>query len=82
MPPVLDVEENFLGTGYSFLREEYIPGKTLSAAFLDAPEYWPKNFPNEIVRIYQSIQASSSTDIKDTWQDKIEGMLCPKGFKE
>jgi hypothetical protein len=76
MPPVLEVGENFLGTGYPFLREQYVPGINLSAAYLENPAFWLERLPEELVRIYRNIQATASSDVTDTWQDKLDGMYC------
>lgn len=79
MPLVFAVGDNFQGTGYPFLQEQYVPSKNMSTAFLENPVYWEEHIPNELVTIYQSIQTTSSADTAETWQDKIDGMLCPKG---
>ena len=82
MPDVLAVGEDFLGTGYPYLREVYISGINLGAAYLENRTFWLDRLPEELVRIYRSIQATAGVDVRDTWQDKLAGMRCPPGCEE
>lgn len=59
MPQVFEVGIDFQGTGYPYLLEAYIPGVNMSFAYLKSPTYWEKTLPIELVRIYQTIQATN-----------------------
>lgn len=82
MPFVFEVGNNFQETGYPFLREQYIPGVNLNVAYLKNSAYWLDRLPEELARIYRGIQATSRIDVTATWQDKLDGMLCPSGCED
>ena len=48
MPEVLAVGDDFHSTGYPWLRERYISGKNLGAAYLEDPSFWTSHAPPAI----------------------------------
>jgi hypothetical protein len=82
MPEIYEVGQDFSGLGYPFLREQYVPGVNMGAAYLDKPAFWRAKLPQELTRIYKAVQEFDSLDITQTWQEKLEGMLCPEGYED
>lgn len=74
MPEVLEVGEDFAGAGYPYLRERFIPGRVLTAAYLDNPSLWERRFPDEIVRIYRALLDSPPRDLATFWDERIEAL--------
>jgi hypothetical protein len=77
MPEVFDTGSDFAGTGYPYLREQYIPGQSLSDGYLENPELWTRVLPHELSRIYRAVIAAGAQDVRATWEEKIGGIPRP-----
>lgn len=71
LPEVLAAGEDFAGTGYPYLRERYVPGRNLAAAYLDDPAWWDARLPAEIVRLYTVMLDSPTRDAAGFWDEKL-----------
>ncbi len=80
MPEVLEVGDDFRGTGYPWLRERYVRGRNLGAEYVAYPDFWTAHAPREIVRLLRLMTEAHSEDVGATWREKIGGMECPPGF--
>ncbi len=82
MPEVLEVGDDFHGSGYPWLQERYVRGRNLGAEYLADPEYWTAHAPREIVRLLQLMAETHTEEVSATWREKIEGTTCPPGFED
>lgn len=82
MPEVLAVGDDFHDTGYPWLRERYIAGINLGAAYLEDPTFWIGHAPQEIVRTVKMFTTTHTENITTTWHEKMAGMVCPVGYED
>jgi hypothetical protein len=82
MPEVLEVGDDFRGTGYPWLRERYVPGDNLARMYLADPALWIGLLPRELARIYRIIKAGPVLDVQATWDDKLRDLSHPEGCEE
>lgn len=82
MPRVFEVGDDYQGTGYPWLREQYIAGDNLGGAYLADPAFWTVQAPSELVRIVKRMAATHAEDVTATWRDKLAGMTCPPGYED
>lgn len=81
MPRVYEAGADFMGTGLPYLREEYIPGQSLTRAFLADRAYWQGRLPAALEETYAAIQAGPAEDVAATWREKLDGMVCPDNHR-
>jgi hypothetical protein len=82
MPEVLVVGDDFSGSGLPWLRERFIEGQNLGAAYLDDPAFWTANAPALIVRLARILAGGPKRELRSVWEDKLAGMVCPLGYEE
>jgi hypothetical protein len=82
MPEVLEVGDDFQGTRCPYIRERYVPGLNLAAAYLTAPEFWDRRVAQELIRIYRAIAGMGTYDVTDSWREKLAGVATVAGYEE
>lgn len=82
MPEVLEVGQDFCGTGLPFLRERHVRGQNRGHAYLSDPQGWVDRLPGELDRIYRSIAATPRHDVRGTWAEKLRWLARPKGYDD
>jgi hypothetical protein len=80
MPEVLEVGGELEGMPYPYLRERYISGTSLSAAFLESPRFWVSHLPRELGRIYGAIRSRDAVDVRGAFESELRHLTRPAGY--